>query len=133
MLFRSFEKRLLTVNYEITSVFKAPSPVLLAHILAEIFLKIGKIGGVLLILEDIQWFDEMSMHLLVALLATVGSSTTIVTTSRSKPGRRMRNMIENMNLRGETELLTLELLPFSLEDSSGFLEAVLVADRKSVV
>jgi len=129
----TFEKRLLTVNYEITSVFKVPSPVLLAHILAEVFLKIRKSGGVLLILEDIQWFDEMSMHLLVALLATVGSSTTIVTTSRSKPGRRMRNMIENMNLRGETELLTLELLPFSLEDSSGFLEAVLSPKTFSVL
>lgn len=121
----TFEKRLLTVNYEITSVFKSPSPVLLAHILSEIFQRLGNGGRVLLILEDIQWFDEMSMHLLVALLATAGPAVAVVSTSRSKPGRRMRNMIENMNLKGETELLTLELLPFSLEESSGFLESVL--------
>lgn len=121
----TFEHRLLTVNYEITSVFKDPSPVLLAHILAEIFQKLGEGAGALLVLEDIQWFDEMSMHLLVTLLATTDPSVSFVTTSRSKPGRRMRNMIESVNLRGETELLTLELMPFSIEEATGFLESVL--------
>lgn len=124
----TFEKRLPTVNYEITSIFKDASPILLAHTLAEIFRKLAESQGfkeTLLLLEDIHWFDEMSMDLLAALLRENDTHLTVITTSRTKPGRAMRNVIENMSLSGSVELLSLELLPFSFEETAGYFEYVL--------
>ena len=114
------ERHPATSTLELSSLFKERNPVALGHILASLFRRLHQRGDLILLLDDIQWFDEMSLHLLVAFLAAVDFPLVVFMSSCETEGQKTRGSFQELQRKGDLRLLEIELLPFSRSGTVAF-------------
>ena len=114
------EKHSATSTLELSSLFKERNPVTLGHILASLFRRLHKREDFILLLDDIQWFDEMSLHLLAAFLAASDFPLVVFMSGCETEGEKTRGTLQELKRKGDLELLEIELLPFSRSETIAF-------------
>ena len=109
-----------TGTFEISSLFPEPNPITLGHILGEMLSIASRDRQINLVLEDIQWFDEMSLNLTEGLLDKIPSKMDIYITSRTSEGKRARALIKKYGSAGVLDIIEIPLHPFSPEETDKF-------------
>ncbi len=109
-----------TGSYELASLFPDFNPVALGRIIGEVLRGIRGPRTAVLVLEDLQWFDDLSLHLLEGLVQSVKGRCVIFTTSRLVSGRRPRAILKELASRSQMQVKELTLSPFSEDESYRF-------------
>ena len=115
----------ITPTLELSSFFHDPNPVVLGQILAELFQWIGKNEKVILVLEDLQWFDILSLEMLQSFLASQPDSLLVIITSRTGIGKNKRAYLEKLKYDGHINLCNIFLKPFTSEETKEFCNRLL--------
>nr|WP_321502513.1 AAA family ATPase [uncultured Dethiosulfovibrio sp.] len=112
--------RRTTGTLEISHLFSEPNPITLGHILGEMLSTAFKDRHISLVLEDIQWFDEMSLSLTEGLLDKIPPRMDVYMTSRISEGKKARSLIKQHSSTGSLDLVEIPLHPFSPGETDEF-------------
>lgn len=115
-----FKGRRVTGTFELSSLFSDPNPTTLGQILGEILSILVEQHSVNVVMEDLQWFDSLSLHLLGGLVQTLSPKVVILATNRTAEGRKPRAFLKQLAAKGLLELFDMEVEPFSQEESYAF-------------
>lgn len=132
--FPGFAKgRRLTGIYEISNLFPDPNPVTLGHTLGEILSLLAEKKRLRLVLEDIQWFDDLSLHLFEGLSESLPASVRVFVTSRTAEGKKARHFFHQLASRKLIDLSEMPLDPFSPAEAYQFCSHFIDTDLLSSI
>ena len=114
-----------TATFEHAALFPEANPVMLGEILAEVLDRVAEVRTPVLFLEDLQWFDDLSLTLLGALLAHASRPWTLFLTRRSEAVSPSRRQLQRLAREGVVELREIPLAPFDPPQTLAFCRALL--------
>lgn len=115
----------ITPTLELSSFFHEPNPVVLGQILAELCQAIAKNKKIIIVFEDFQWFDKLSLEVLLSFLSNQPGAPLILFTSRTGTGKDKRTALEKLKYYGNIELCDIFLHPFTEEETKEFCNTML--------
>ena len=95
-------------------------PFRLGVIMARLFDVLARRGPVVVVFEDLQWFDVASLDLLESFLVHRRAPLILFATTRHRPGCRGRDLFRSAARADRCELMEIELVPFSQEETEAF-------------
>jgi tetratricopeptide (TPR) repeat protein len=112
--------RRLTGTAELSHLFPDPNPLTLGRILGDVFSILAMGKDLCLVLEDLQWFDNLSLHLFEGLAESLDPKICVFLTSRTAEGRKARAFFHQLSSKGLIDLAEISLTPFSSKEAYEF-------------
>ncbi|SMG20030.1 AAA family ATPase [Dethiosulfovibrio salsuginis] len=100
--------------------FQPPSPGRIGLILSEIMSQISQRRPLVMVMEDLQWFDGASLEVLESLLVHSFSDILLLLSSRPQIDRSALAFIRSLGRSGRISLLNLDLRCFSRSETEWF-------------
>ena len=106
------------------------TPIVIGRALSELVKHVSTDRNPILILEDLQWFDQQSLHLMEAFLGSLSIPVLVFITSRPEKSEYALRKLQRMDDNGLIELLTISLKPFDKTETASFCNIFL--DKKLI-
>ena len=120
--------RRMAATFEHAALFPEANPALLGEILAEVLDRLAAHRTPVLFLEDLHWFDPLSLTLLESLLDHASRPWTLFLTRRSEAVSPTRRRLQHLAREGRVDLLEIPLTPFDPPQTLAFCRALLDED-----
>lgn len=109
----------LGVTYRGSSI-QPQSPVAIGPVLASLFSLVSDGRRVLLLMEDLQWYDQASLDLLESFLLHHPGQISLLLSVRENASEGVDLLLRRLARQGRLDLLSLKIQPFNREEADAF-------------
>ena len=100
------------LNYNVdVGLMTKRNPIVISGMINDILHRISKKKTIIMIFEDIHWFDTQSIQLLAAFMSTVDLDLNIILSGRPESSRITLTMLQNLNPSAKWKIVPLKLDP----------------------